>query len=101
VGKTHLIQQSPELPSTLQSWWDREGLRLPLLLVLCGSQLSTMRELGMQTAPLFGRFNAGIWRLEPLDYGDSALFSAARGRHRVGKNQGNAGRLHIAMGWGR
>ena len=70
----YLTQQSPELPSILQSWWDREGLRLPLLLVLCGSQLSTMRELGMQTAPLFGRFNAGIWRLEPLDYGDSALF---------------------------
>ena len=70
----YLTQQSPELPSILQSWWDREGLRLPLLLVLCGSQLSTMRELGMQTAPLFGRFNAGIWRLEPQDYGDSALF---------------------------
>ena len=70
----YLIQQSPELPSILQSWWDREGLRLPILLVLCGSQLSTMRELGMQTAPLFGRFNAGIWRLEPLDYQDSALF---------------------------
>ena len=70
----YLAQQTPELPSILQSWWDREGLQLPLLLVLCGSQLSTMRELGVQTAPLFGRFNAGIWRLEPLDYQDSALF---------------------------
>ncbi|WP_395089090.1 DUF234 domain-containing protein [Armatimonas sp.] len=70
----YLIQQTPELPSILQAWWDKEGGQLPLFLVLCGSQLSTMMALGAQTAPLFGRFNAGVLKLEPLTYGDSTLF---------------------------
>lgn len=70
----YLIQQTPELPSILQAWWDREGCQLPLFLVLCGSHLSTMVALGVQTAPLFGRFNAGILKLEPLSYADCAQF---------------------------
>ncbi len=38
----YLVAQSPELPSTIQAWWDREGTHCPLFVVLCGSALSAM-----------------------------------------------------------
>lgn len=72
----YLIAQTPELPSILQAWWDREGTHSPLFVVLCGSQLSAMAALGEESAPLFGRFNAGIFHLDPLQYEDVACFYA-------------------------
>jgi len=72
----YLVNQTPELPSILQAWWDREGVHSPLFVVLCGSQLSAMAALGQQSAPLFGRFNAGIFHLDPLHYEDAAAFYA-------------------------
>ncbi len=70
----YLIAQTPELPSILQAWWDREGVHSPLFVVLCGSQLSAMATLGQESAPLFGRFNAGIFHIGPLHYEDVACF---------------------------
>jgi len=70
----YLVDQTPELPSILQAWWDREGVHVPICVILCGSQLSTMAALGVETAPLFGRFNAGVFLLEPLHYEDVAAF---------------------------
>ena len=72
----YLVAQTPELPSILQAWWDREGVHSPLFVVLCGSQLSAMAALGQESAPLFGRFNAGIFHLDPLHYEDVAAFYA-------------------------
>src|SRR5271154_6107824 len=72
----YLVDQTPELPSILQAWWDREAVHSPLFIVLCGSQLSAMAALGQESAPLFGRFNAGIFHLNPLDYEDVAAFYA-------------------------
>lgn len=72
----YLVDQSPELPSVLQSWWDREGLHSPLFVVLCGSQLSAMAALGAVSQPLYGRFNAGILKLAPLGYEEVAQFYA-------------------------
>jgi AAA+ ATPase superfamily predicted ATPase len=72
----YLVAQTPELPSVLQAWWDREGVHAPLFVVLCGSQLSAMAALGEESAPLFGRFNAGIFHLDPLQYEDVACFYA-------------------------
>jgi len=40
----YLVDQTPELPSILQAWWDREAVHSPLFIVLCGSQLSAMAE---------------------------------------------------------
>ena len=71
---TYLVAQTPELPSILQAWWDREGIHAPVYLILCGSPLSAMTALGVESAPLFGRFNAGIHRLEPLEYEEVAAF---------------------------
>jgi len=70
----YLVEQTPELPSILQAWWDREGTHVPLFVVLCGSHLSAMTALGKESAPLFGRFNAGIFHLDPLSYADVACF---------------------------
>jgi AAA+ ATPase superfamily predicted ATPase len=70
----YLVQQTPELPSILQAWWDREAVHAPIFVVLCGSQLSAMASLGVESAPLFGRFNAGIFHLDPLHYEDAAAF---------------------------
>lgn len=72
----YLVDQSPELPSVLQSWWDREGLHSPLFVILCGSQLSAMAALGEANQPLYGRFNAGILKLAPLRYEEAAQFYA-------------------------
>lgn len=72
----YLAAQSPELPSILQAWWDREGAHSPLLVVLCGSHLSAMEALGAESAPLFGRFTGGIFRLPPLRYDEVASFYA-------------------------
>jgi hypothetical protein len=70
----YLVAQTPELPSVLQAWWDREGTHSPLFVVLCGSQLSAMAALGQESAPLFGRFNAGIFHIDPLHYEEVACF---------------------------
>jgi uncharacterized protein len=70
----YLVQQTPELASILQAWWDREGVHSRLMVVLCGSQLSAMQALGAESAPLFGRFNAGILLLPPLGYQEVADF---------------------------
>ncbi|MCX6380431.1 MAG: ATP-binding protein [Armatimonadetes bacterium] len=70
----YLMEQSPELPATLQAWWDREGAHTRVFLVLCGSQLSAMASLGAESEPLFGRFNAGIMRLAPLRYDEVSEF---------------------------
>lgn len=77
----YLVDQSPELPSVLQSWWDREAIHSGLFTVLCGSQLSAMQQLGASNAPLFGRFNAGILRIGPMRYDDVAQFYSASRRY--------------------
>jgi AAA+ ATPase superfamily predicted ATPase len=74
----YLLEQSPELPSLLQSWWDREGVHSGVFVVLCGSQLSAMAALGAESAPLYGRFNAGILLLAPLRYDEVAAFYRGR-----------------------
>lgn len=72
----YLVEQSPELPSVLQAWWDREGVHARVMVVLCGSSLSIMRSLGGEGSPLFGRFTAGIIEMRPFRYDEVALFYA-------------------------
>lgn len=74
----YLIEQSPELSSALQAWWDRDGLHSPLFVVLCGSQLSAMAALGAESQPLYGRFNGGVSLLQPLRYDEVAAFYAGQ-----------------------
>lgn len=79
----YLVEQSPELLSTLQAWWDREGVHSRVVLILCGSQLSVMQAIDEHNSPLFGRFNAGILQTLPFRYHQTALFYTNSPRYGV------------------
>jgi uncharacterized protein len=70
-----MAQASPELPSLLQKWWDREWSRNgKVVLLLCGSYFGFMeREVLSQKSPLFGR-RTGVMLLRPLPFVESRQF---------------------------
>lgn len=62
----YLCDSSKGLPSQIQQFWDMKGKKSPIMLVLCGSQVSFMeKEVLAERSPLFGR-RTGQRRLEPL-----------------------------------
>lgn len=70
----YLCDQNPALPSLVQRFWDQEGQRSGLFLILCGSQISFMeQELLGQRSPLYGR-RTGQLQLQPFSYRESTLF---------------------------
>ncbi|MBI2844302.1 MAG: ATP-binding protein [Armatimonadetes bacterium] len=71
----YLLEQDPSIPSQIQAWWDTEGIRSKIFLVLCCSHLGMMEGLGGPQAPLFGRFTFR-YKLPPMTYRDIALFYA-------------------------
>jgi len=71
----YLIEQDKSIPSQLQAWWDTKGIRSNIFLVLCGSHLGIMENLGGSQAPLFGRFTMRK-KLAPMSYLDTLSFHA-------------------------
>jgi len=70
----YLCEADKSLPSQVQRFWDMRGKDSPLLLGLCGSQVSFMeREVLAERSPLFGRRTAQK-RLEPLQPKDTLGF---------------------------
>jgi AAA+ ATPase superfamily predicted ATPase len=70
----YLCDGNPALPSLLQRFWDLQGSKTRLFLVLCGSHVGFMeREVLAERSPLYGR-RTGQQRLLPLSFRDSALF---------------------------
>lgn len=67
----YLLGGDDDAASQLIAVWDREVEGLPLTLVLCGSEVSTMERLRAADRPLYGRVD---WshRLEPFDYLDAS-----------------------------
>ncbi|MBK8986422.1 MAG: ATP-binding protein [Chloroflexi bacterium] len=57
----------PALLSALQHAWDHHLQGSQLILVLCGSQITTMAAIMQHQSPLFGRF-IGQWHLQPLPF---------------------------------
>lgn len=57
----------PALLSALQHAWDHHLKESNLILVLCGSQVTTMEAIMQHQSPLFGRFT-GQWHLQPLPF---------------------------------
>ncbi len=57
----------PALLSALQHAWDHHLQASNLILVLCGSQVTTMEAIMQHQSPLFGRFT-GQWHLQPLPF---------------------------------
>lgn len=70
---SYFVDQAPELPSLIQRWWDRTGVRTQIVLVLASSHVGYMDRLLSGEQPLFGR-RTGDLRLEPFDYADAARF---------------------------
>lgn len=64
----YLLASDPSLEGVLQRAWDRELSRSPVLLVLIGSDVSTMELLTTHGRPLFGR--AGELRVDALEPAD-------------------------------
>jgi uncharacterized protein len=70
----YLCEASKGLPSEVQRFWDTRGKKSPLMLVLCGSQVSFMeREVLGERSPLFGRRTAQR-RLEALEPRETLAF---------------------------
>jgi len=72
----YLAAADHSIPSQLQAWWDSDGIRSSVFLVLCGSQTSLMEGLGGPQNPLFGRFTFR-YKLPPMNYRDIAQFYAS------------------------
>ena len=67
----YLLAGGQGVTSQLVASWDRAPRELPLLLVLSGSEVTTMAHLHAGSEPLFGRVTwAG--ELQPFDYRDAA-----------------------------
>ena len=57
----------PALLSALQHAWDHHLQDSNVILVLCGSQVTSMEAIMQHQSPLFGRFT-GQWHLQPLPF---------------------------------
>ena len=66
-----------DIPSQLMAVWDREVRGLPLLLVLCGSEVSTLQRLEDGAGPLYGRWSWAA-RLRPFAYHHAAQMVPGR-----------------------
>lgn len=67
----HLLSKEEDIASQLMAVWDREVRGRPLVIVACGSEVGTMRELESGAGPLYGRWN-WVAKLRPFDYFDAA-----------------------------
>lgn len=67
----YLLADGQGVTSQLVASWDRAPLELPIVLVLSGSEVTTMAHLNAGSEPLFGRVT---WtkELQPFDYRDAA-----------------------------
>ncbi|MGH8903581.1 MAG: ATP-binding protein [Egibacteraceae bacterium] len=66
-----LVEGDPTLEGALQNVWDRELSRVPVLLIVVGSDLALMEALGSHDRPLYQRMRETV--IEPLDPAEVAL----------------------------
>jgi AAA+ ATPase superfamily predicted ATPase len=68
-----LAVRQRELPTLLNVWWRRTGRRLPLVLVIAGSEVSFFRD-DVLAGAMYGRRD-GQLQLTPFDHRAAALFT--------------------------
>ena len=61
------VARDESLPSLLQNWWDSEGRKLDIMVVLCGSAVQMMERLLTGEAPLAGCVTRRM-RVSPLNF---------------------------------
>ena len=64
---SYVTAADPAILSALQHAWDHHLKNGNLIIVLCGSQITTMEAIIKHQSPLFGRFT-GQWYLQPLPF---------------------------------
>ena len=64
---SYVSAADPAVVSALQHAWDHHLKDSNLVIVLCGSQITTMEAIMQHQSPLFGRFT-GRWFLQPLPF---------------------------------
>jgi uncharacterized protein len=70
-----LAARQRELATLLNTWWRRTGRRLPLVLVIAGSEVSFFRD-DVLAGAMYGRRD-GQLQLTPFDHRAAALFTPA------------------------
>ncbi len=70
----YLVAANPALPSLIQRWWDADGSRADVMLILAGSQQAMMQRLVSAEGALYGRPTRRI-HLQPFDYFHAAQFA--------------------------
>lgn len=73
----YLMGDADDIVSQLVAVWDREVRDRPLLLALCGSEVSTLERLQHGGQPLYGRPSWSA-RLRPFDYYNAARMAPGR-----------------------
>ena len=68
-----LAERQTALETTLNNWWQRIGRRLPLMLVIAGSEISFFRQ-EVLGGKMYGR-RTGQLQLVPFDHRSAALFT--------------------------
>jgi AAA+ ATPase superfamily predicted ATPase len=71
----YILDAEPSFASTIQRLWDQFGTRGGLHIVLCGSALGVLSQLGDEGQPLHGRFDLRA-KMAPFDYRRAAAFAA-------------------------
>lgn len=96
----YLIEQDPSVEGALQTAWDGRLRRLPLLLVVIGSDLSMMSMLSTYGRPLYGRISREI-ALPPLSLAEVADLARLDPSAAVDAYLAVGGFPLLAHSWGR
>jgi uncharacterized protein len=68
----YLAERNPALGTTLNRWWRQIGRKLPLVLIIAGSEVSFFEQ-DVLAGQMYGR-RTGQWQVVPFGYRDAALF---------------------------
>lgn len=94
-----LAAGSPGLEGTLQTAWDRTLSRVPVLLVLLGSDLSMMEQLNAYGRPLYQRMRELV--LDPLTVSETQDMLGLDAAHAVDAHLVSGGFPRILQDWPR
>ncbi len=96
----YLVEADPTIEGTLQKVWDRRLSRVPILLILVGSDISMMTALTEYGRPLYGRPTREMI-VEPFDPSETAEMLGLSAADSFDAQLVTGGLPLIAQSWGR